>query len=133
MSNPAFRSPAARAIRQGLVEGRDGVRIFRAGVDVTLGRADREGGDRHALDQAERVALQQHAVGVGAGVALIGVADDVFLRSPSARGDGLPLDAGGEPGAAATAQAGRENGFDRRGRSDRPRAFARPAMPPWAR
>ncbi len=37
-------------------------------------RADREAGDRHALDQRERVALHQHAVGEGAAVALVGVA-----------------------------------------------------------
>ena len=78
MSNSAPSNPACRAIAKRGVERGDGVRIFRSGVDVALRRADREAGDRHALDQAERIALHQHAVGVGAGIALIGIADDVL-------------------------------------------------------
>ena len=57
----------------------EGVRIFGADVDIALRRADRDAGDRHAFDQQERVALHQHAVGEGAAVALVGVADDIFL------------------------------------------------------
>jgi hypothetical protein len=41
-------------------------------------------GDRHALDQAERVALHQHPVGERAGIALIGVAHDIFAVCPCA-------------------------------------------------
>jgi hypothetical protein len=43
-----------------------------------------EAGDGHALDQQERIAFHQHAVGEGAAVALVGVADDVLLRRPAA-------------------------------------------------
>ena len=50
----------------GLVHRRDRVRIFRADIDETLGRAGRDAGDRHALDQHEGVAFHDHAVGEGA-------------------------------------------------------------------
>ena len=52
----------------------------------------------------ERVALHDHAVREGAAVALVGVADDVFLLGGGLR-DGAPLDAGRKAGAAAAAQA----------------------------
>ena len=55
--------------------------IFGADVDVALGRADGDAGDDHALDQDEGIAFHDHAVGEGAAVALVGVADDVFLRA----------------------------------------------------
>ena len=61
------------------------MRIFGADIDVALGRADRDAGDRHAFDQHEGIALHDHAVGEGAAVALVGIADDVFLRRPSCR------------------------------------------------
>ena len=99
--------PVAPRRRDRLVHRRDGVRIFGADVDVALGGADRDAGDGHALDQHEGVAFHDHAVGEGAAVALVGVADDVFLRSALRLRDGLPLDAGREAGAAAAAQAGR--------------------------
>ena len=87
------------------VHRRDGVRIFRADVDVALGGADRDGGDRHALDHHEGIAFHDHAVGEGAAVAFVGVADDVFAVGAGLR-HRLPLDAGREAGAAAAAQAG---------------------------
>ena len=55
------------------------VRIFRAQIDVAAGGAHRESGDGHALDQHERIAFHDHAVGVGAAIAFVRVADDVFL------------------------------------------------------
>ena len=64
-----------------------GVRIFRADIDVALGGADRDAGDGHAFDQHEGIAFHDHAVGEGAAVAFVGVADDVFLSAP-AFGDG---------------------------------------------
>ena len=56
----------------------DRVRIFRADIDEALGGADGDARDRHALDQHEGIALHDHAVGEGAAVALVGIADDVF-------------------------------------------------------
>ncbi len=67
--------------RHRLFHGGDGAGIFRADVDIALGRAGRDAGNRHALDQHEGIALHDHAVGEGAAVALVGVADDVFLRT----------------------------------------------------
>ena len=55
------------------------MRIFGAEIDEALRRADGEAGDRHPFDQHEGIALHDHAVGKGAAVALVGVADDVFL------------------------------------------------------
>jgi len=89
------------------------VRIFGADVYVAHRRADRDGGDRHAFDEEEGVALHQHTVGEGAAVALVGVADDVFLFRLRA-GDRAPLDARREACAAAAAQAGGHNLLDRR-------------------
>ena len=88
------------------VHRRHRMRIFRADVDVALGGADGDAGDRHAFDHDEGIALHDHAVGEGAAVAFVGVADDVFAVGAGLR-HRLPLDAGREAGAAAPAQSGR--------------------------
>ena len=75
--------PARRATRIASFMVAVGVRIFGADVDVALGGADGDAGDRHALDQHEGIAFHDHAVGEGAAVALVGVADDVFLVARS--------------------------------------------------
>ena len=59
----------------------------------------------HAFDEDEGIALHDHAVGEGAAVAFVGIADDVFLRRRGLR-HRPPLDAGRKAGAAAAAQAG---------------------------
>ena len=82
----------------------DGIRIFRADIDVALGRANGEARDRHALDQQEGIAFHDHAIGISARVAFVGVADDE-LAIRGRVGDRLPLDAGREAGAAAATQA----------------------------
>jgi hypothetical protein len=79
--------------------------IFGADVAIALGGADREAGNRHAFNEHEGIALHYHAVGEGAAVAFVGIADDVFLFGLCAQ-HGLPLDAGREPRAPAAAQAG---------------------------
>ena len=99
-----------------------GVRIFRAQIDVALGRADRDRGDRHALDQQEGIAFHQHPVGEGAAIALVGIADDVFLFRPGVV-DGLPFDSGREAGAAAAAQAGFPDLLDDLSAGERQRFF----------
>ncbi len=80
-----------------------GVRILGAQIDVALRRPHRDARDGHALDERERVALHQHAVGEGARVAFVGIAGDVFLPGLLIE-HRLPLDAGREGGAAAAAQ-----------------------------
>ena len=76
----------------------------RAAVDVAVAGADRVGGDRHPLEDPVRVALEDAPVHERAGVALVGVADDVPAE-PVGLGDGVPLEAGRVAGAAAAAQA----------------------------
>ena len=63
------------------------------------------GGDGHALHQHERIGLHQQAVGKGAAVALVGIADDVFVR-PGRGEHRFPLDARGKSRTAAAAKAG---------------------------
>src|SRR5690606_16468419 len=82
----------------------DRVGIFAAQVDIPLLRPDRLCGDRHALDQGEGIAFHQHAVGKGAAVALVGVADNIFGLA-GRQHHGAPLDARGEARAAPAAQA----------------------------
>jgi hypothetical protein len=41
--------------------------------------ADGQTGDRHALDQHEGIVFHHHAIGEGAGIAFVGIADDVLL------------------------------------------------------
>ena len=81
----------------------DRVGVLRADVDVALARTDGVRRDRHALDEGERVSLDDHPVGEGAGVALVEVAGDELLVGRGLE-HGLPLHAGGEPGAAAAAE-----------------------------
>jgi hypothetical protein len=78
------------------------MRVLGANVDIALGRADCEGGNRHAFDQYEGVAFHDHSVCECAAVTLIGVADDVFLRCLGL-GNRLPFDASRKSRTAATA------------------------------
>ena len=84
----------------------DGVRIFRPDIDITLGRADREASNRHPFDQLKGVALHRHAVGKGAAVAFIRIADDIFLVRLGI-GYGAPFDPSGKACAPPTTQARR--------------------------
>ena len=117
---PAEAACAARRLeRRGHDLGR--VRVFDAQIDVSARRADGDTRDRHALDQAVRIALHQHAIGERARVALVGVAGDVALPRRLVE-HGLPLDAGRKRGAAAPAQAGLEHFLDGGGGPDLERA-----------
>ena len=73
----------------------DGQRILGADVDVGLRGADGVGGDDHAFEQPVRVALDHGAVHERAGVAFVGVADQVLLVARRLAGE-LPLLAGRE-------------------------------------
>ena len=89
----------------GVADGLLGRRVLAADVEVAGARPDGDPGDGHGLDQRERVSLHEHAVLEGAGLGLVGVAQEVLLglRGP---GDGGPLRAGGERGAAAAGERG---------------------------
>ena len=62
-------------------------------------------GDRHRLDDRERVALHDHPVLERSGLGLVGVADQV-VRAARLVGDGVPLAAHRERGAAAAHEVG---------------------------
>ena len=85
------------------------MRIFDTQIDEAASRADRDTGDRHALDQREGIAFHEHAIGERARVALVRIARDVFLAGGLIE-HRLPLDAGGKRGAAAAPQSGIRHG-----------------------
>ena len=78
-------------------------RILAADVDEAVLAAGRERGDRHRLDERERIALHQHAVLERAGLGLVGVADEV-VRPRRLRRAPPPTCAGRERRAAAAEQ-----------------------------
>ena len=92
----------------GAVEAAHGERVLGAHVDDAFGCAHYVGADDHALEHRMRIAFDLVAVHVSAGVALVGVADDVFGVA-FGLGEEIPLVAGEEARAAASAQA---RGFD---------------------
>ena len=83
----------------------DGPLIFAAHIDKAFLCPDGVSTDQNALDHGMGVSLHDDAVLIGAGFALVGVADQVF-RLFLARVGAAPLFAGGEGRAAAPAQAG---------------------------
>ncbi len=91
------------------------MRIFRTQIDIALAGADGDRGDGHAFDQGERIAFHDHAVGKGAAIALVRVADDIAAVGWRV-GDSLPFDPGRKARAAPPAQARlRHLGDGRRG------------------
>ena len=94
----------------------DGQRVFGADVDEALLRAHGIAGDGHAFEHAVRVAFEHGAIHEGAGIALVGVADDVLLLL-AGLGHGGPLEAGGIARAAAAPQTAADHLFDDFGRS----------------
>ena len=103
--------PELRRLPDRHLEAVDRERVFGADVDEALGRADRVAGDDHGLEDAVGVALQRRAVHVGAGVALVRVADHVLLPLGLGLRE-LPLEARREAGAAAAAEAGLQHLLD---------------------
>ena len=75
-----------------------------ADVDEAGVRAHGEGGEQRALDQQMRIVPHDLAVLAGAGLALVGV-DDEIGRARIGLGHERPLEARREAGAAAAAQA----------------------------
>ena len=91
--------------RERLLETHDRERVLGAHVNKSFSRADRVGGDEHALDEGVRIALDHRAVHERAGVALVRVADEVLLVALRVA-RGVPLEPGGEARAAASGEAG---------------------------
>ena len=79
---PGCCRPAGRwsfGLGDGRLQPLDGQRIFGADVDVGLRRADAVGGDGHAFEQAVRIAFDHGPIHERAGIAFVGVADQIFL------------------------------------------------------
>ena len=81
-----------------------GQRVLAADVEVAVLAAGREAGDRHRLDQRERVVLHQHAVLERARLGLVGVADRRSAGAPGWRATASHLTPGRERRAAAAQQ-----------------------------
>jgi hypothetical protein len=90
LSSACFKSKAQPVHRQ---------RVFGANIDITEGGADGIGADDHSLNHRVGVALDNGAIHKSTGIPLVGIADDVSLRSLRRRTE-LPFGAGGK--AAAT-------------------------------
>ena len=63
----------------GVLQPLDRLRVLGPHVDVALLRADGVGADHHAFEHGMGVALEGAPVHEGAGVALVRVADDIFM------------------------------------------------------
>ena len=81
----------------------DQVTVFAANVDPAALGADGAGGNQAALDQPERIVLQNDAVLAGARLGLVGVDHDI-LRLGRLAIDETPLHPGREARAAASTQ-----------------------------
>ncbi len=92
----------------GLAEGDQRVldrqRVLAANIDDAMSSADRDAGDQHPLEDRVRVALEEAAIHVGAGIALVTVADHVLGPVIVAAGPReLPLLPGRETGSSTAA------------------------------
>ena len=106
------RKPRSRQRCDGVPDPAERQRILAAEIEIPLLAAGGEARDGHRLDQRERIVLHQHAILEGAGLGLVGVADQVARQRRRARA--LPLHAGGEGGAAAPHELGLDDLLDHR-------------------
>ena len=93
----------APGFRQGVLQARGREGVLAADVHVPLRTPGGDPGDRERLDDRVRVGFHHDAVLERSRFGLVGVADEV-VRVLELLGHGLPLDPGGERGAAATQQ-----------------------------
>jgi hypothetical protein len=96
---PGSTRPAARSRRRcsTACSGSSRIAVFAAQVDQAVARADHQRGDGHAFEHRVGVAVQQHPVLEGAGLALVGVAHHHMRAARRLRGTGAHLVAGGKP------------------------------------
>ena len=96
-------------------EAVDGQRIFGADVDQSFGGTDGVTADAHRFYNRVRVAFHDGAVHEGAGVAFVGVADNVLYVRYLLTGK-FPFQAGGETATATSPQSGAFDDVDDVGR-----------------
>ena len=101
MSSP--RKPGCVRLGERLLAALVGLPDLAVHVVVAAHAAHRVGGDRHALDQRMRVVAHDVAVLERAGLAFVGIADEILLALVLLRHE-APLEAGGKARAAAAAQ-----------------------------
>jgi hypothetical protein len=87
----------------GMVQARHRQRVLSAAIYVSLVSADSIGGDEHALDNGVRIAFEHLPIHKRAGVALVGVADNV-LKIAGVVAAELPLLGGGKAGPTPPTQ-----------------------------
>ena len=101
LAEVAFR----KELPYGQLQPLDRLRVLGPHVDVAFLRADGVCADHHAFEHRVGVSLQGAAVHERAGVALVGIADDVFIIA-----GGLPAEAPFHPGQEASAAPAPEAG-----------------------
>src|SRR4029077_19269626 len=96
-------------------------RVFAANVEKAALAAGREPGDRHRLDDRERIAVEQHAILERPRLGFVGVADEI-VRTRRLLRDRFPFASGRERRAAATHKLRIEHLADHGVRADLKRA-----------
>src|SRR5439155_20788151 len=94
---------AGPGLLDGALQALDRQRVLAADIDEAALAGGGAGGDGHRLEERERVLFHQDAVFEGAGLRLVGVADEIVRAHRLAR-HRLPFPSGREGGAAATDQ-----------------------------
>ena len=109
MSSP--RKPRVARLGDALHEPLPGQRVLAAQVQVAELAAGRVAGDRHRLDHAERIVLEDHAVLERPRLGLVGVADQVVRadrvggrRPPTCGRSGTPRRRGRAASASVTSR-----------------------------
>ena len=97
------RAAVAPRLIDGVLHALERQRVLTSDVEVAVLAPGRKRRDGHRFDQRERIALHQDAILEGAGLRLVGVADQI-VRTRRLRAHGLPLPAGRKRGAAAAHQ-----------------------------
>lgn len=106
------KEPRGLGLFHGAAQVDGGIHVLAAQEDVAAIGLESPGTDDHPLDQQVGQLLHQHAVFVGIGFHLVGVAEQVTDVHALVFGHQAPLHAGGETGAAASLEAGILDGAD---------------------
>ena len=129
--NSLTQPPVGASDVDRLCHHRDGIGVLRAHIHDSAVGTDGVGGNRHPLQEQERIPFHHHSVGVRAAIALVGVDADVLVCGRRRRfpavwtgrsfGHCPPLDSGGKAGTSSAAKAGVDNAVDhvRRGHRER--------------